>query len=550
MNIRENNFYEIDNDIETMNLIKAQNKKINELYEEISFKENIITNLKQENYLINEYAFENEDLRNKTTTLEKHVDILQNSADEKENFIQKQIQQITELERQVNNKLNHKDKIITEKDCVINELRSNIKKQRNEIENQSERINKLVNLKDELNLEIKNLKISLELKQNETDKFKSKFEDKETENENLKKSFEAKVHELVDLIKSQNAELNNFSIRISNEEKANKDIKNTNKQLEKELDLLNRNLYEMNTNLQNQNNIIENLKQSEKELYNVQDQLDYEKDKAAKLAEELNNLEEAYNSVRNQYSGENSLENLYGVISAKDTQILELQKTNETLNQILNDKDAYLRENEAEILEFVKYVNQFISTAIAWADTYLGVYADKNLSNLTIPDLDYQQFEFICNSKFLNEITNKNLEAFCSNLNKIRSRLHDDLHFFNETLAKTNAENKQHLETIKKLNDEIYLLKNNFEKSVSQNTVDRNNLNNMRNDLKFYHDKITSLEKLCQEEDNINKKILSDVNKEYEILYEIMRSNSKFNCYTEYLSQFINESVCFFLNIF
>jgi len=220
-----------------------------------------------------------------------------------------------------------------------------------------------------------------------------------------------------------------------------------------------------------------------------------------------------------------------------------LEKTIETQNQILNNKDSFLQENEAEILEFVKYINQFLSTATAWADTYLGVYADKNLSKLNIPDLNYKEFDFTCNSKFLNQTTNNGLEAFCENLNKIRHRIHDDLHFFNEGLAKTNSENKQVLETIKKLNDEVFSLKNDLEKSQSQNLVDKNNLNNMRNDLKFYHDKINSLEKICEQEDNISKKILADVQKEYEILYEIIRSNSKLKCYSEYLSGFKLESV-------
>ena len=543
MNIRESNFYDIDNDIDTINLIKAQNKKINELYEDITFKEIIIANLKKEIYVLNEYAYENEDLRNKTTTLEKHIEIFKVSADEKENFIEKQIQQITELERQVNSKLNHKDKVITEKENIILELRSNLKKQRNDIENQSERINKLSYLKDELNMEIKNLKIHLEINKNEIDKFENKYEDKELEKENLNKSFENKVRELVELIKSQNDELNNFSIKLNNEEKEKRDLKNTINELEKELDLLNVNLYEMNNNLQNQNNLIENYKKSEKALFNTENELFYKKEKIAKLTEELNNITDAYNSLSNQYSGENSLENLYNLLASKDQQIFDLQKTIETLNKILNDKDSFLKENEAEIIEFVKYINQFLSTAIAWGDTYLGVYADKSISNLTIPDLHYQEFDFCCNSKFLNDISNKNLEAFCDNLNKIRVRLHDDLHFFNESLAKTNVENKQHLESDKRLNDDIYHLKNDLEKTQSQNLVDKNNLNNLRNDLKFYHDKINSLEKICEEEDKISKKILADVHKEYQILYEIIRSNNKFKCYSEYLAGFKLESV-------
>lgn len=543
MNFRENKYYEIDNDMDTMNLIKAQNKKINDLYEDITFKENIIANLKKEDYLINEYVYENEEIKNKINTLEKHVEILDVSAKEKEIFIQKQIEQIKEMERQINNKLIHKDKIITEKDNFILELRSNIKKQRGEIEIQSDRINKLILQKDQSDMEIKKLKILLEINQNDIEKFKKKYEDKEKENKNLKANFDDKVHELVDLIKSQNIELNNFSQKLINEEKENQDLKDSIKELEKELDLLNANLYEMNNNLQNQNNLIENYKNSEKAFYKTENELTYEKEIVEKLTQEHKYISEAYQALRTQYSGENSLENLYNVISSKDQQIFNLQKTIDTTNQILADKESFLKGNEAEILEFVKYINQFISTATSWADTYLGVYTDKNISNFTIPNLNCQEFDFSCNSKFLNETSKKILEIFCGNLNKIRVRLHDDLHFFNENLAKINAENKQLLENIRKLNDGMYTIKNDLEKSQSQNIVDKNNLNNMRNDLKFYHDKINSLEKICEEEDSISKKILSDVYKEFEILYEIIRSNSKFKCYADYLAGFKLESV-------
>jgi len=543
MSIRGKKFYEIDNDKETMNLIKAQNKKINDLYEDITFKENVIANLNKEKKIINEYVYENEEFKNKIVSLEKHIEILKVSAEEKEIFIQKQIQQINELERQVNRKLNHTEKVITEKDNIIFELRNNNKNQMKEIENQSDLINKMAFQKDELEMEIKNKKIILEIKQNELENFKNKYDDKELEKENLKKNFDSRVHEFVDLIKSQNIELDNFSLKLNNEVKQNQDLKNTIKELEKELDLLNKNLYEMNNNLQNQNNLIENYKHSEKALYKTENELTYEKQTVEKLTEELNKISEAYDSLRNQYSGENTLGNLYNVIDSKDQQITNLKKTIETINQILTDKDSFLKENEAEILEFVKYINQFISTATAWAYTYLGVYTDKNISNLNIPDLNCQVIDFSCNSKFLNDISVKNLKSFCENLNKIRVRLNDDLHFFNESLAKINCENKQLMENIRKFHDEIYTLKNDLEKSQSQNIVDKNNLNNMRNDLKFYHDKFNSLEKICEKEDNISKKIILDVHKEYEILYEIIRSNSKFKCYSDYLAGFKLESV-------
>jgi len=543
MNIRDNNLFEIDYDIDTMNLIKAQSKKIRDLYEDINYKENIISTLKKENNIMNEHAYVNQELKNKISSLEKQLDLSKLTLDEKEDFIQNQIKQISDLEKQINNKLNHKDKVITEKENLILELRNTIKKQKGEIENQSDKINKMVIQKDELNLEFKNQKILLEINQNEIKKYKKNSDDHEEENENLKKNFEKKVHELVDLIKSQNNELNNFSIKINTQEKENKELKSTITMLEHELDLLNSNLYEMNCNLQNQNNLIENYKSKEKVLFSLEKELNIEKEKNSKLNTDLSILTENYNNLNNKYSGENSLENLYNIISSKEEQIFNLEKNIEIQNGIISDKDIQLKENESEIQIFIKYINSFLGTSIAWADTYLGVYTDKNISNLTIPDLKFNEFEFNSNPKFLNEIVNKNLEDFCENLNKIRIRLHEDLHFFNENFAKFNAENKHLLDKIKNLNDEIYSLKNELEKSRNQNMVDKNNLNNMRNDLRFYHEKINSLEKICEEENNISKKILADINKEYEILYEIIRSNSKFKCYSDYLSGFKFDSV-------
>ena len=202
---------------------------------------------------------------------------------------------------------------------------------------------------------------------------------------------------------------------------------------------------------------------------------------------------------------------------------------------------------------FVKYINQYLSTALTWADTYLGVLTDKNLSNMIIPELKYDDFDFVCVSNYMNDITQLNLGYFCGTFNKIRVRLLNDLQYFNENLANTNSENVYLKENNMIQNDKINKLNDCLEKSINQTMIDKNSLQNMRNDIKFYHDKSESLEKVCVQEDTIYKKILSDITKEFEILYEIINNNYKFKNFSEFLFGFsidLVKKIKYFLYLF
>lgn len=548
--MQENNFFGVNEDEEALILIKAQNKKINNLYEELNNREYIINQLEKENAMIAEYANENQDLKNRMRCMEKNLNILKVAQEEKERYIQTQLQSINELEKQFNIKLANKDNIISDKEQTIADLEFINKERKNENDVLLQKNNEHLSQIESLNSEIKNLNIKDDIVSDELTKLRSNLENKTNEAENIIKTYEEKILELVDLIKSQNNELNDFASRSNFMEKENKNLKEKFKVYEDEIDTLNQNLEGMNNNLHNQNLIIENMKKNEQYLLNLELQLNQERELNKQLTEEVNEISESFKNLKVKYSGENSLESLHSQIKNREEEIMNLEKDKEYLSNIIGEKDLQINEIENEIEKFIKYINNFLGTTLAWADTYLGVYTDKTLSHLTVPELKYKEFEFLRVSKYINDYIKHNFDGFCDTLNKIRLRLHNDLEYFNENLAKTNVENKSLIETFRNISEEYNAVKIQLEKALDQNKVDKNNLFNMRNDLKFFQDKIASLEKLSQQDDALYKNILSEVYKEYQILFEIIKSNNNFKSYVEYLEGFKIDPVYFILLFF
>jgi len=543
-NNNNNNFnslnFNCEEELESMNLIKAQNRKIKEMYCEMQIRENLINKLKQENYILKDISNENYELKNKIKNLEKNLENQNKYTEEKEKEVQSLIIQISEIEMKLNNTIFSKEKIIEEKEDLINELKNKLKRQINENENLVEKTNKFNLLKEEMNSEIKNLYVKLNVVKEELHKEKILNEDFIKENNLMVEKYEEKIKEIVHLMQNQNIQLNEFSKIINDLENDNKKLNEEKLFNKKEIEILSNNLYEMNNNLNKQNMLIENYKITEKKLFDNEGLLIIEKNKNSRISEELNNIENLYTALKNEYSGENSLDNLYRIINDKENLIKDMEFRFEEINNYMDNKDKEMEQNETEILNFIKYIYQFLFTTTQWADTYMGVYTDDAISNIKIPELDYNNFNFELhhqkNSRYINDLTNSNLIKFCDVMNKIRKRLHEDLHYFNENLAKNSSENKNLKENISSLNQEIYKGKENLEKLNDQNNVDKNNLKNMRNDIKYFQNKLSSIEKLKEEEANINKKILIDIKNEYSVLYEIISSNPKFKSYSEFLN--------------
>ena len=543
-NNNNNNFnslnFNCEEELESMNLIKAQNRKIKEMYCEMQIRENLINKLKQENYILKDISNENYELKNKIKNLEKNLENQNKYTEEKEKEVQSLIIQISEIEMKLNNTIFSKEKIIEEKEDLINELKNKLKRQINENENLVEKTNKFNLLKEEMNSEIKNLYVKLNVVKEELHKEKILNEDFIKENNLMVEKYEEKIKEIVHLMQNQNIQLNEFSKIINDLENDNKKLNEEKLFNKKEIEILSNNLYEMNNNLNKQNMLIENYKITEEKLFDNEGLLIIEKNKNSRISEELNNIENLYTALKNEYSGENSLDNLYRIINDKENLIKDMEFRFEEINNYMDNKDKEMEQNETEILNFIKYIYQFLFTTTQWADTYMGVYTDDAISNIKIPELDYNNFNFELhhqkNSRYINDLTNSNLIKFCDVMNKIRKRLHEDLHYFNENLAKNSSENKNLKENISSLNQEIYKGKENLEKLNDQNNVDKNNLKNMRNDIKYFQNKLSSIEKLKEEEANINKKILIDIKNEYSVLYEIISSNPKFKSYSEFLN--------------
>jgi len=196
--------YDIDTEEDTMYIIRAQNKKIQNLYSELESKETALQKLISECSRIKIFEEDIENSRRQNFTLNEKIKVLHNSLEAHHRESNDQLRFSQENENRLKFQLESKDKIIFDCDETIKKYEIQINKNKKELNEKSLRITQLRNENEDLKNNLKNYTLKFSVYEEDIKKRKKEKEENGNLYSEAKYNFDNKAQELVDLIKQQN----------------------------------------------------------------------------------------------------------------------------------------------------------------------------------------------------------------------------------------------------------------------------------------------------------------------------------------------------------
>jgi len=439
---------EFDSEQEAIIMIQSQNKKIQDLFMELERKEAKIQNLLAQINTMESYKIQMENFKSQVGILEEKLKLYEGEFSNKNIFLNEQLKHVSDAENKFRHLVVSKDKIILEMESLLKEQEMQIvgfKKQLLEKDRLCE------DYKHDLNgisQKLKNMQIQYNQKDEEFKKSREEFGLKFSENTKEKTHIEEKLAQLITIVKQYSnelADLNNHILYLENE---NKSLVKGNNKFKQEIEECYRKNKELLDDLAELKIVKKKLLEAENYLNDLEESLTNEKARNESLSKQNSDLNEKLNKVLEKYSGENSLENLRGVIESKQNEIFNLKQTLENLAKLSKAVDNKFCEVDAENKEILQGINGEFKAICQWIDTYLSSYYEYSYE---IPDLPYT------NSKFIKNKTK--IEALKETLNRAREKSNKEFFRYENCVKDLKNEQCELLSKQERLNYEISDLK-------------------------------------------------------------------------------------------
>jgi len=492
-NIKSGSLYDIEAEEETIFILRAQNKKINELYEEIERKDQVIYNIQNDTTKYEDFQRQIKNYKNQILTQEDKIKTLENTIEDLNKSSSENLKRASDVENILRTQINSKEKIIFELNETIKQYENQISKYKNDLNEKSLTIVKLRNNNEDLETSFKNSLLKLSLSDEEIKSLKTVNESIIKEMNDIKMKFEDKIDELVDLIKQQNVELTFSTQNFKKIEKENFQLKSLNSNYKKEIEYLIENMKQIKENIEKFSKIEERVKESEILIQDLQNILESEKNKNGELQLKLIEVNEKNNFLTTKVSDN---EKLVDIIKSKDDELKNLELRISDLNNVIMRKDMTCKEIEKEILTFSNYVSDYLITITQWVETYLGVYINLNLNStknhfsFEVPDLNFEKlFDDNENHNYhgsIHHITNyfdclnlnSRIEKFSNVLMTTRVKINEELMVYDDNVSELKDLNANLMYTNEELNKETSIVKKeNFELSQYLNSEKEANKN-------------------------------------------------------------------------
>lgn len=498
--------YDIDTEEDTMYIIRAQNKKIQNLYSELESKETALQKLISECSRIKIFEEDLENSRRQNFTLNEKIKVLHNSLEAHHRESNDQLRFSQENENRFKFQLESKDKIIFDCDETIKKYEIQINKNKKELNEKSLSITQLRNENEDLKNNLKNYTLKFSVYEEDIQKIKKEKEEIGNLYSEAKYNFDNKAQELVDLIKQQNLELIIMSSKVVHFESNNKALKNTNSRLKSQIEDLIYENKEKNSEISNLRNFENLIKEKEKTLIRLDQDFEIERNKNIDLKFNLEKMTHKNSELIEKIY---DLEKLKDFLKSKDEEINILTNQIDSLGENLKEKDIFIKNLEVDITNYIVYINENIHTSLKWADTYLGVYMDSSHTSGISPFMDYENFQtnqanknmkeysysnntslIYSHSKlmdlFLHGKVKFNIDQFSQILLNIQKRLNKDLQQYEETIYELKNENSglsQRIDFL--LNENCILKEEKVIRSENQSSI-QVDLHKYKTDFEYY----------------------------------------------------------------
>ena len=465
----ENNDDIYDNDLKDdyMNLIKAQNKKIQNLFSEIEIKDKKISQYQIQLKIFDEIKKENNFLKSQIAGL---TDDFNNKSNEMKKFYEKEIENNLEEIKQkdeINNKL-------------INDL-DNIKKLNDENKTQFELIQK----ENISNIEKVNKSINSE----------RDFESKAKELVNIIQSQDQEIQKLNDIINTLKQELNKTKKNNEDLLKENEELKKKNNEHENVMINMNSAIEDLKVKLKNNN---EKLKKQSDKNDNINKNHQMSIIKINELEKEIKSLKKENNELIKNVEKEHNQSNIF---PKAINDALSYFKT--VMNSGYFWASTYIKPHlEYESLEAIISDNGFILDPKELINNIQNNFSFMKSKN--------ESYDI---TKTIGEI----YQEFVELIKNLYNEINEEFIKLNKIISNQKSGNNELISKLNNIENNSSRLKEEFKKTMSENKINEKSLNDIKNE--------NSIIKL--ENKNMKNKLLiyeQEINSIYQKFYEIIKS--------------------------
>jgi chromosome segregation ATPase len=503
----------VETEQEAINMIKYQNKKIQELEDELEKRDqNIQTLLSQVNGL-ESYKFQMENFKRQTTVLEDKLKLYETDITSKANHLTDQLSLLSGSETKLRNQVISKDKVIFDLESGFkdqNIIISNLNKQLLEKDDLNNQLKQEIN---EILSKFRNITKRMEIKEEE---FRKACEEKDLQINKYvheKTSVEDKLTQVIDIIKQYSKELDELNGKVYHYESEYKAAKQINERQNEEIEQLIRDNNDLQENIVKYKDISYKVQDAERLIDNLESALKNERVKFDSLSRNNQDLLEKYQLLRDKIAGENNPDNLKLTV---DSKVSEINKLNCGLDGLMKTVKAFELKNfelDNENRELVNHLNTDIVSLIQWIETYLGNFYDNNFN---IPDISSTI------SKSLRaKLKFDNLKEAVINT---RRRVNEEFHKILTNLGEYKRSNSEFNHKLEVLNSENHNLKLQLAEKDEDVKALRQESENYRLNINNNKESFTKLKKEFNEErDNFNnflERIYSSIKAQHHNIYK------------------------------
>ena len=458
----------IDNDLKDdyMDLIKAQNKKIQGLFSEIEKKDKLLSQYQIQLKAFEEVKIENKFLKSKISALTEDFNSKTKSMKE---FYEK------EIEKNLN-EIKEKEQINAE---LLDDMQ-NIK----QISDENKKKLELIQKENLSNIEKMNKSI------------------------NSERDYESKAKELVNIIESQDIELNKFSEVVANLQNIIDQTKKNNDKLSKE-----------NENLKKENNEHENI------MINMNSAIEDLKIQLKNNSEKMKKTEDKKENINKNYQSSvikiNELENEIKSLKVQNNELnknIESEKAKNTMYpkaifDILSYFKTVMNSGYFWASTYIKPHSEFESFEDLIKDNGFILEPQELMTNIE------NNFPFLKNDlNNLTKVIGDIYQEFVNLIKNLYKDINEEFLRLDKIISTQKNGNSELLSKINNIENNSSRLKEEFKKTKSDNEVNEKSLNDIKNE--------NSIIKL--ENKNIKNKLQifeQEINDIYQNLIKIMKSN-------------------------
>lgn len=536
-----NDFFDLNAEQDSLVILKSQNNKIKQLFEQINCKEDNINSLKEQlsYYAHNSKEFEKakEYLEERESILKKQIDLLESKLQEAESKCKslekmnsdKQVvlqEREFELQAEIRRAETSGKQISIEfenSNKELAELRKDLTRKRKII---SEKDNEIETLK----IRISALNSQLKAKEDEGEYKCIEYREKWEQSQREKKSLEVKITEMVDLLKRQSNELNDSEAKLRTYHGASINLDRENNQLRKEINEL-KETREKYTSVQSSYTYIQGLLESKsKEGEQLNQKIQALNTQLTELQDKNRSLERDHKEltvlVSSKDQAQTSLSNTNYDLETENTNlkrdlnltVLELNKSSSTLDSILSDLDT-----------FTSLISKDLSIGINFAETYLGnvfFNLDSN-KDLRIPELRItrENSMFKNPSMFQSLLERINMQNFLSCVSKLQRKIYDEVVFLGSGSNKLASEKMELAEKHSRLLLENSNLKEDCLNKEAYIVELKMSLDQAKSDFQTLEESSNRLKLEINEKENLGFRVFEEVSS------DLYRINEKLNSY-------------------